>query len=139
VVNRARQGARGGETKSDPKDAAAVIAELARTRPALRPVEPASEVDAELRLLVARRRDLVVDQTRRASRIRELMLALLPALERRIDVTIRRPAPVTRFPGSKSGPYWTPIRGPDPVPVDRSSYRTVWTDGLRSQPMVFPC
>jgi transposase len=88
AVNRARQGARGGETKSDPKDAA-VIAELARTRPDLRPVEPASEVDAELRLLVARRRDLVVDQTRRASRIRELMLALLPALERRIDVTIK--------------------------------------------------
>ena len=47
AVNRARQGARGGETKSDPKDAA-VIAELARTRPDLRPVEPAGEIDAEL-------------------------------------------------------------------------------------------
>jgi transposase len=88
AVNRARQGARGGETKSDPKDAA-VIAELARTRPDLRPVEPADEIDAELRLLVARRRDLVVDQTRRASRMRELMVALLPALERRVDVTTK--------------------------------------------------
>lgn len=88
AVNRARQGARGGETKSDPKDAA-VIAELARTRPDLRPVEPVAELDAEIRLLVGRRRDLVVDQTRRASRIRELMVALLPALERRVDVTTK--------------------------------------------------
>ena len=66
AVNRARQGARGGETKSDPKDAA-VIAELARTRRDLRPVEAIGELDVELRLLVSRRRDLVVDQTRRAS------------------------------------------------------------------------
>jgi transposase len=87
-VNRARQGARGGETKSDPKDAA-VIAELARTRRDLRPVEPAGELDAELRLLVSRRRDLVVDQTRRAGRIRDLLGALFPALERRVDVTTK--------------------------------------------------
>ncbi len=38
AVNRARQGIRGGERKSDPKDAV-VIAELARTRPDLRAVE----------------------------------------------------------------------------------------------------
>jgi transposase len=88
AVNRARQGARGGETKSDPRDAA-VIAELARTRRDLRPVEPAGELDAELRLLVSRRRDLVLDQTRRASRIRELLGALFPALERRVEVTTK--------------------------------------------------
>jgi transposase len=87
-VNRARQGARGGETKSDPKDAA-VIAELARTRRDLRAVEPAGELDAELRLLVSRRRDLVIDQTRRAGRIRDLLGALFPALERRVDVTTK--------------------------------------------------
>jgi len=34
-VNRARQGMRGGENKSDPQDAA-TIAELARARPSLR-------------------------------------------------------------------------------------------------------
>jgi hypothetical protein len=37
-VNRARQGMRGGENKSDPRDAA-TIAELARTRPGLRMVD----------------------------------------------------------------------------------------------------
>lgn len=59
AVNRARQGIRGGERKSDPKDAA-VIAELARTRPDLR-----------------------------AARLRDLLSGLFPALERRIDPTTR--------------------------------------------------
>ncbi|MBL4556473.1 MAG: transposase [Rhodobacteraceae bacterium] len=49
AVNRARQGIRGGERKSDPKDAV-VIAELARTRPDLRAVEPPDPLDAEIRL-----------------------------------------------------------------------------------------
>lgn len=88
AVNRARQGVAGGERKSDPKDAA-VIAELARTRRDLRPVDPPTELDAEIRLLVSRRRDLVADQTRRASRIRELLSGLFPALERRIDPTTK--------------------------------------------------
>ncbi|MBL4557956.1 MAG: IS110 family transposase [Rhodobacteraceae bacterium] len=64
AVNRARQGIRGGERKSDPKDAV-VIAELARTRPDLRAVEPPDPLDAEIRLLVSRRRELVTEQTRR--------------------------------------------------------------------------
>lgn len=88
AVNRARQGFAGGERKSDPKDAA-VIAELARTRRDLRAVEPAGTLDAEIRLLVARRRELVADQTRRAARIRDLLGGLFPALERRIDPTTR--------------------------------------------------
>jgi transposase len=88
MVNRARQGHRGGERKSDPKDAA-VIAELARTRPELRAVEPPEPFDAEIRLLVARRRELVADQTRRAARLRDLLCGLFPALERRIDPTTR--------------------------------------------------
>lgn len=57
MVNRARQGHRGGERKSDPKDAA-VIAELARTRPDLCTVEPPEPLEAEISLLVARRREL---------------------------------------------------------------------------------
>lgn len=88
AVNRARQGMRGGETKSDPKDAA-VIAELARTRPDLRTVEPISEIDADIRLLVSRRKDLVADQTRRAARIRDMLGALFPALERLVDPTTK--------------------------------------------------
>lgn len=88
AVNRARQGVRGGERKSDPKDAA-VIAELARTRPELRTVDPPEPLDAEIRLLVARRRELVAEQTRRAARLRDLLSGLFPALERRIDPTTR--------------------------------------------------
>ncbi|MEP9390053.1 IS110 family transposase [Mesorhizobium sp. KR9-304] len=85
AVNRARQGMRGGENKSDPRDAA-TIADLARTRTDLRPVEVETEIDVDIRLLVGRRREVVVDQTRRLSRLRDLLSSLFPALERRIDV-----------------------------------------------------
>jgi transposase len=85
AVNRARQGMRGGENKSDPRDAA-TIADLARTRTDLRPVEVETEIDVDIRLLVGRRREIVVDQTRRLSRLRDLLSSLFPALERRIDV-----------------------------------------------------
>jgi transposase len=88
AVNRARQGLRGGERKSDPKDAA-VIAELARTRSDLRAADPPDPLDAEIRLLVGRRRELVAEQTRRAGRLRDLLCGLFPALERRIDPTTR--------------------------------------------------
>ncbi|MFN3971548.1 MAG: IS110 family transposase [Gemmobacter sp.] len=88
AVNRARQGIRGGERKSDPKDAA-VIAELARTRSDLRAVDPPDPLDAEIRLLVSRRRELVTEQTRRAGRLRDLLSGLFPAPERRIDPTTR--------------------------------------------------
>ena len=64
AVNRARQGTVGGENKSDPRDAR-VIADQVRTRRDLRPIEPATELDLEIRLLVGRRRDLVDAQTQR--------------------------------------------------------------------------
>jgi transposase len=85
AVNRARQGTRGGENKSDPRDAA-TIADLARTRADLRPVEVETEIDVDIRLLAGRRREVVVDQTRRLARLRDLLSSLFPALERRIDV-----------------------------------------------------
>ena len=84
AVNRARQGTVGGERKSDPKDAG-VIAEQVRHRRDLRPVDPATEIDAEIRLLVGRRRELVADQTRRISRLRDLLASIFPGLERIID------------------------------------------------------
>lgn len=84
-VNRARQGMRGGENKSDPRDAA-TIAELARTRPDLRQVDTEREIDVDIRLLVGRRSEIVRDQTRRLGRLRDLLSSLFPALERRIDV-----------------------------------------------------
>jgi transposase len=88
AVNRARQGTRGGENKSDPRDAAA-IADLARTRRDLRAVEIEAELNVDIRLLVGRRREIVVDQTRRLSRLRDLLSSLFPAFERRIDVTTK--------------------------------------------------
>lgn len=84
-VNRARQGMRGGENKSDPRDAA-TIAELARTRPDLRPVDTEREIDVDIRLLAGRRSEIVRDQTRRLARLRDLLSSVFPALERRIDV-----------------------------------------------------
>lgn len=86
AVNRARQGTTGGEAKSDPADAA-VIAEQVRVRADLRPIEPLSELDAEIRLLVGRRGDLMRDQIRRISRLRDLVASIHPGLERALDPT----------------------------------------------------
>lgn len=86
AVNRARQGMSGGEHKSDPRDAA-VIADQVRHRRDLRPVPLLSELDAEVRLLVSRRRELVVDQTRRINRLRDLLASIHPGLERVVDPT----------------------------------------------------
>lgn len=86
AVNRARQATAGGEHKSDPRDAA-VIADQVRVRRDLRPVAIGDEIDIEIRLLVGRRRDLVGDQTRRISRLRDLLTSIHPGLERIIDPT----------------------------------------------------
>lgn len=86
AVNRAREGTVGGERKSDPKDAA-IIAEMARTRRDLRRIDAVTEVDAQIRLLVGRRRELVGDQTRRINRLRDLLTGIFPGLERVIDPT----------------------------------------------------
>jgi transposase len=88
TVNRAREGTRGGDHKSDPRDAR-VIADQVRTRTTLRPVEAFDDVTAELRLLVGRRRDLVAEQTRRLARLHELLLSVHPGLERRLDLTTK--------------------------------------------------
>jgi len=86
AVNRARQGTVGGESKSDPRDAR-VIADQVRTRRDLRRVEPYSQIDVELRLLVSRRRDLTEDQTRRLARMHDLLAAIFPELEHALDLT----------------------------------------------------
>jgi len=89
-VNRARQGTVGGESKSDPRDAR-VIADQVRTRRDLRRIEAPSELDIELRLLVSRRRDLTTDQTRRLSRIHDLLSSIFPELEQALDLTAKAP------------------------------------------------
>jgi transposase len=90
AVNRARQGTVGGEQKSDPRDAR-VIAEQVRIRQDLRPIEPATELDLELRLLVGRRRDLVEAQTQRIARLHDLLVGIFPDLERGLDLTTKGP------------------------------------------------
>ena len=89
AVNRAGQGFAGGERKSDPKDAR-TIAELVRTRD-LRPVLPDDDTLVALRLKIARRRDLVQDQTRCLNRLRGLLCGIHPGLERTLDVTCKGP------------------------------------------------
>jgi transposase len=88
AVNRAREGTSGGEHKSDPRDAA-VIADQVRHRRDLRAIEPIGELDAEIRLLVGRRRELVTDQTRRISRLRDLLASIHPGLEHVVDPTTK--------------------------------------------------
>ena len=79
-VNRASDAYR-GESKTDARDAH-VIADQARMRTDLGELEPGEEEVAELRILLGRRRDLVVDQNRTITRLGEALLSLSPALER---------------------------------------------------------
>jgi transposase len=88
AVNRARQATRGGEHKSDPRDAR-VIADQVRTRADLRPIQATSELDLEIRLLAGRRRDLVAEQTRRLGRLHDLLASVHPGLERALDLTTK--------------------------------------------------
>ncbi len=85
AVNRARQGTVGGENKSDPRDAR-TIADQVRTRSDLRPIEPAAELDLEIRLLVSRRGDIVQAQTQRLSRMHDLLVGIFPGLEACLDL-----------------------------------------------------
>ncbi|ADG77530.1 Transposase IS111A/IS1328/IS1533 OS=Tsukamurella paurometabola (strain ATCC 8368 / DSM 20162 / CCUG 35730 / CIP 100753 / JCM 10117 / KCTC 9821 / NBRC 16120 /NCIMB 702349 / NCTC 13040) OX=521096 GN=Tpau_0896 PE=4 SV=1 [Tsukamurella paurometabola] len=73
---------RGGEAKSDAKDAR-VIADQGRMRgddlPLLRPND---DLVTELSMLTAHREDLVADRTRTINRLRQQLVAISPALER---------------------------------------------------------
>jgi transposase len=87
AVDRARD-AYSGESKTDARDAH-VIADQARMRPDLGALEPGEVELAELQLLLARRRDLVTDQTRALTRLREALLTVFPALERALNLNSR--------------------------------------------------
>ena len=86
TVSEARRGTKGGEQKSDPKDAR-VIADQLRMHDDFRELATMREDDVELRLLVGRRGEIVADQTRRAARLRELLASIHPQLEQTVDVT----------------------------------------------------
>jgi transposase len=88
-VDRARDTYR-GESKTDARDAR-VIADQARMRPDLGELGPGEQEISELRLLLARRRDLITDRSRTISRLRETLLSLFPALERALDLNGKGP------------------------------------------------
>jgi transposase len=73
-----------GDGKTDAKDAA-VIADQARMRRDLQPLRPGDEIAVDLRILTARRTDLVADRTRAINRLRAQLLEYFPALERAFD------------------------------------------------------
>jgi transposase len=73
-----------GDGKTDAKDAA-VIADQARMRRDLQPLRTGDEIAVDLRILTARRGDLVADRTRAINRLRAQLLEYFPALERAFD------------------------------------------------------
>ncbi|MGW2402134.1 IS110 family transposase [Kitasatospora sp. NPDC001664] len=85
TVNRASAGYR-GEGKTDARDAV-VIADQARMRRDLMPVNVADDNLTELRLTTRRRTDLVCDRTRAVNRLRGMLTSLFPALERVLDLS----------------------------------------------------
>lgn len=84
TVNRA-SGAYRGEGKTDARDAA-IIADQARMRRDLNPIRPGDDVSTDLKLLTARRTDLVCDRTRAINRLRGQLTGFFPALERALDM-----------------------------------------------------
>ena len=81
---------RGGEAKTDAKDAR-VIADQSRMRGAALPVlHPDDDLISELRMLTAHRADLVADRTRTINRLRQQLVAVCPALERVAQLTSDR-------------------------------------------------
>jgi transposase len=89
TVDRARDTYR-GESKTDARDAR-VIADQARMRSDVGELRACEEEITELRLLLGRRRDLITDQSRTITRLREALLSLFPALERALDLNRRGP------------------------------------------------
>jgi transposase len=77
-----------GESKTEARDAH-VIADQARMRPDLEELTAGEGELAELQILLARRRDLVTDQTRTINRLRDALLSSFPALERALDLNNR--------------------------------------------------
>jgi transposase len=81
---------RGGEAKTDAKDAR-VIADQSRMRGTDLPeLHPDDDLITELRMLTAHRTDLVADRTRTINRLRQQLIAVCPALERVAALTQER-------------------------------------------------
>lgn len=73
-----------GDGKTDAKDAR-IIADQARMRTDLQPLRGADQIAVDLRLLTARRTDVICDRVRAINRLRATLLEYFPALERAFD------------------------------------------------------
>ncbi|MEU1543646.1 IS110 family transposase [Actinacidiphila glaucinigra] len=80
-----------GDGKTDAKDAY-VIADQARMRRDLQPLQEWDEIAIDLRILTARRYDLTADRTRAINRLRAQILEYFPALERAFDYSTSKAA-----------------------------------------------
>ena len=87
-------GAYRGSGKTDAKDAF-VIADTARMRRDLQPLQAHSEIAVDLKILTARRMDLSADRTRAINRLRAQLLEYFPALERAFDYSTSKTALTT--------------------------------------------
>ena len=73
-----------GDGKTDEKDAY-VIADQARMRRDLQPLQDWDEIAVDLKILTARRYDLAADRTRAINRLRAQLPECFPALEWAFD------------------------------------------------------
>lgn len=80
-----------GDGKTDAKDAY-VIADQARMRRDLHPLQEQDEIAVDLRILTARRYDLTADRTRAINRLRAQLLEYFPALERAFNYSTSKAA-----------------------------------------------
>ncbi|MET8801067.1 IS110 family transposase [Nocardia sp. NPDC004568] len=87
LVNR-MTGAFAGEGKTDAKDAR-TIAETARLRSDLTPITSPDQIVTDLKVLIARRENLMTDWVRGINQLRELLTSIFPALERAFDYSTR--------------------------------------------------
>jgi transposase len=87
LVNR-MTGAFAGEAKTDARDAR-TIAETARLRGDLAPVNVPDQVVGDLQVLTGRREDLMADWVRGVNRLRELLGSIFPSLEEAFDYSTR--------------------------------------------------
>ncbi|WP_406231258.1 IS110 family transposase [Nocardia sp. NBC_01009] len=87
LVNR-MAGAFTGEGKTDAKDAR-TIAETARMRGDLTPITSPDQIVTDLKVLIARRENLMTDWVRGINQLREMLASIFPALERAFDYSTR--------------------------------------------------
>jgi transposase len=87
LVNR-MSGAFAGEGKTDAKDAR-TIAQTARLRGDLTPIQGPGQVVGDLQVLTARRENLMTDWVRGVNQLRDMLASIFPALERAFDYSTR--------------------------------------------------